>query len=128
MATLGEPVATYPDYLSISIVNIGHREVQISNIGWKAGIFKKAYAVQLIPEPTICSPLPVRLKDGEDATYLVALNKEPNWLETFGKDMLKPFPKIQVHFIYVQVFTSVGINFEKRIEKGLRKKILEAIA
>jgi hypothetical protein len=37
----------YPEYLMIRIVNIGHREAQITNIGWKVGLFRRLsrYAV-----------------------------------------------------------------------------------
>ncbi|MFZ5452098.1 MAG: hypothetical protein ACOZF2_09560 [Thermodesulfobacteriota bacterium] len=36
----------YPEFLFIRVVNIGHREAQVINIGWKAGIFRKQHAVQ----------------------------------------------------------------------------------
>ncbi len=36
----------YPEYLVIKIVNIGHREAQVTNIGWKVGLFRPQLAVQ----------------------------------------------------------------------------------
>jgi hypothetical protein len=117
----------FPEYLAIHIVNIGHRETQITDIGWKVGVFKKRYAVQTFEHGGLTSQLPIWLKDGAKAQYLIPLNKETNWLEKFGIDMLRPFPRIQVHFCSAQVFTSIGETFEARIEKGLRKKLLAAI-
>ena len=74
----------YPEYLSICIVNIGHRDAQIINIGWKVGIVKKRYAVQSTINDGMSSTIPVRLKDGEEAKFLIPLNKETNWLRDFG--------------------------------------------
>jgi hypothetical protein len=117
----------YPEYLSIYIVNIGHRDAQIINIGWKVGIFKKRYAVQSAINDGMSSTIPVRLKDGEEAKFLIPLNKETNWLREFGKKMLYPFPWLQAHFIKIQAYTSLGDTFEEKIEKSLRQKILDAL-
>ena len=126
IATPGEP-GPYPEYLIIHVVNIGHRDAQLINIGWKVGIFKKRYAVQTISHDGMSSQLPVRLKDGEEAKYLIPLGGEPDWLRDFAEKMMQPFPKLQGYLVKVQAFTSVGDTFESRIEKGLRKKFNEAI-
>jgi hypothetical protein len=63
----------HPEYLLIRIVNIGHREAQITNIGWKVGLFKKQHAIQSTIRDSISSHLPVRLKDGEEAAYYIPL-------------------------------------------------------
>lgn len=125
VVTPGVP-APYPEYLSINIVNVGHREAQITNIGWKVGILKKQYAVQTTISDGISSPIPVRLKDGDEAKYLIPLNEQTKWLENFGKDMLSPFPRIRAHFVKVQVFTSIGRTFESHIEKNLRVRLVKA--
>lgn len=126
IVTPGVP-GPHPEYLVINIVNVGHREAQIKNIGWKVGIFKKRYAVQTTTNDGTSSPLPIRLKDGEEAKYFVPLNEETKWSERFAKDMLKPFPRLQAYFVRVQAFTSVGDTFESRIEKGLREKLIETV-
>jgi hypothetical protein len=123
----------YPEYLMIRIVNIGHREAQITNIGWKVGLFRRLsrYAVQPFEfdhgriSNVASSKIPVRLKDGEEANYFVSLNEQINWLQDFSKKFLRPFPRIKSRFVKVQVFTSIGKTFEAKIEKPLRKKLIE---
>ena len=54
-----------PEFLTIRVTNIGHREAQLTNIGWKIGFFRKKHAVQTTIRDGISSELPLRLKDGE---------------------------------------------------------------
>jgi len=124
MVTPGEK-GPHPEYLVIRIVNIGHREAQITNLGWKVGLFKKQHAIQTTIRDGISSALPVRLKDGEEASYYIPLHGEYNWLEGFTKDFYQNHPKSNVKHTKIQVFTSVGKTFESTIEKGLQKKISE---
>lgn len=124
IVTPGVP-APYPEYLSIYVVNVGRREAQITNIGWKTGVFKKQHAIQTPPYNQFSSPLPIRLKDGEEAKYLIELSKADDWLKGFTKDMLSPFPRIQCRFAKLRVFTSIGKTFESGLEDGLKKKIVE---
>jgi hypothetical protein len=114
----------HPEYLVIRIVNIGHREAQITNIGWKVGIFKKQHAIQTTIRDGISSPLPARLWDGEEASYLIPLEGEYKWLESFIKDFFQNHIKLRVKHTKIQVFTSVGKTFESTIEKGLQNKFL----
>ncbi len=115
----------YPEYLSIYVVNIGHRDAQLISIGWKIGFFKKRYAVQTTESGGLSSPLPIRLKDGEEAKYLIPLSTKDDWLKEFVDKMLTPFPRLQSRFIRIQAFTSIGKTFESKIEGSLRKKIIE---
>jgi hypothetical protein len=126
IVTPGTP-GPWPEYLSINIVNVGHREAQITNIGWKVGVLRKQHAIQTTINDGMSSPIPVRLRDGEEAKYLIPLNERTNWLEDFGTKMLTPLPWLQVRFIRVQVFTSIGKTFEAPIEPGLQKMLREAI-
>jgi len=122
------------EWLMIRIINIGHREAQITNVGWKVGFFKKQHAIQMnfdTPpgQSGISSPIPVRLKDGEEANYYIPLKtSEMDWIREMMIDtFLQPHPKIRSRFLKIQAFTSVGNVFQARTEKGLRKKILEEI-
>ena len=116
------------DWLVLKIVNIGHREAQIINIGWKIGFFKKQHSIQMnFDNAGLSSPIPVRLKDGEVARFYIPLDLESNWINSFIKDYLQPHPKTRSRYIKILAFTSVGDVFKSRIEKGLRKKILEKI-
>jgi hypothetical protein len=110
-----------PEYLNIRVVNVGHREAQISNIGWKFGFLKKQHAIQMLEDNTISSALPVRLKDGEEANYFISLND--GWLGEYIDDFLRPFPWIKKHFVKVVVHTSLGTKFESNIENSLKSEI-----
>lgn len=126
IVTPGIPESARNEYLAIHVVNIGHREAQITNVGWKAGIFKKRYAVQTNFMAGNSSSLPIRLRDGEEARYFVPLNEESDWLSGFGRDMLSR-DWVQAYFLRIQVSTSVGVTVESRIEKGLRTKLIETM-
>ena len=124
LVTPGTP-KPWPEYISINIINIGHRDAQITYIGWKIGIFHKRYAVQSIINDGLSSSLPIRLRDGEEARYMIPLN-ETNWLENFALKMLSPYTSIQCRFARVQIFTSIGKTFEAPMEKSLQKKLVDA--
>ena len=119
----------HPEYILIHIVNIGQREVQINNIGWTVGLFKKQrqYAVQVIEPDRLSSPLPVWLRYGEQANYYIPLGKKREWLEGFINDFYKLRPKSRVKHTKIQASTSIGKTFESTIEKVLQKIILESI-
>lgn len=122
--TPGTP-GPHREYVVIKIVNIGHREAQITGVGWKVGFFRRQAAVHITINDGMSSSIPIRLKDGEEAHYYIPLNKI-NWLQNFARDFLKSFPTIKSRFIKVAVSTSVGKWFEERIEKSLRKMLVEA--
>jgi hypothetical protein len=116
----------HPEYLMIEIVNIGRREAQITNIGWKVGLLRQRFAVHITTNDGMSSTIPVRLRDGEEARFFTPLNGQSMWLQNFARDFLLPFPKIKSRFVKVRAFTSVSRNFEKTIEQGLREKLVEA--
>lgn len=116
----------HPDYLLIKVVNIGHREAQVTGIGWKVGFFRRQYAVQITITDVMSSPIPVRLKDGEEANFFIPLDEQTNWLKNFVRDFLKRSPRIRSRFVKVQVSTSIGKTFSQRIEEDLRKLIVKA--
>lgn len=116
----------HPEYLVINIVNIGHREAQITKVGWKIGLFRPQYAFQTtMTGDGISSPIPVRLKDGEGAKFFIPLDGSLHWLEKFARDYLISFPSIKSRFVKICVSTSIGKTFEQRIEEGLRKLLVQ---
>lgn len=124
MAGLG--TGHFPDYLYISIVNTGFRKALVTGIGWKVGVFRKRYAIQITDKSPWSSPVPVELTDGQEAQYLVPFAGEADWLNAFAKDFLGKHPVLLSRFGTLQVFTSVGKTFQKRIEGNLREKLIEA--
>jgi hypothetical protein len=114
-------------YLVIYIVNAGHRDAQVTGIGWKVGFINKKYGQTIIINGPHSSPIPIRLKDGEEATYSIPLQGETRWSEDFIQKFLNPHPKFNLFFTKVQIFTSIGKVFESKIEKGLRNKLMEIV-
>lgn len=118
----------YPEFLYISVVNKGFQEAQLTNIGWKIGLFKKQHAIQsIIQNDGISSSMPIRLKNGEEAKYFIPLNEETNWINNFVEQFLKSNHRRRINHIRIQAFTSIDKVFESKIDKSLKKKILEAI-
>ncbi|SMN17354.1 hypothetical protein CRYPA_1465 [uncultured Candidatus Thioglobus sp.] len=122
--TPGEP-GPHPECLAIKIVNVGHREAQISNLTWKTGIFKKSYAVQMTTRDLLSSPMPHRIKDGEEANYFIELDRNNDWINKFIKDFLPNFPSLRLWFIRFRVHTSIGKNFSTKLESSLKKLCLD---
>jgi hypothetical protein len=124
MITPGQ-AGPHPEYLAIKIVNIGHREAQISNLTWKTGIFKKSYAVQTTTRDLISSPMPHRIKDGEEASYFIELDSNNDWINIFIKDFLPNFPSLRLWFIRFRVHTSIGKSFSTKLESSFKKLCLK---
>ncbi len=118
--------APYPEFVAFRIVNTGDRPIRITNIGWKIGVFRKRYALQLHDAP-MSSPLPIDLTHGQEATWYVPLDaRDEPWLVYFAKGMLLPHYRSAVWSMRAQFHSSVGFVFETRLEKGLRQKLKEA--
>jgi hypothetical protein len=126
MVTPGVP-GPHPEYLWITAVNIGHRDAQITTISWRVGLLWPQRGIQSTINDGVSSPLPIRLKDGEEARWLIPLKGEGRWVEDFVAKFLQPNPRIRSHFIWLVIYTSVGRSFKTRIEKGLREALLEAV-
>ena len=117
-----------PDYMQISIVNKGVRPANITSVGWAVGLFKKQYAVQLFGD-TYSDTLPKLLNEGEEVKLLVKFHDnlgDDDWIISFPKKFLFKNPKFRTATMKSVVYTSVGQNFKKRIEKTLRKVLLKA--
>ena len=70
------------------------------------------------PFTMVFRPLPIILKDGEEALYFIPLNEGTDWLRYFGEGMIRPWPSVQVHFVRIQAFTSLGAVFQSKIENA----------
>jgi hypothetical protein len=115
----------YPEYLLISAINTGHRIATITNVGWEVGLFRKRHAIQVVHKDIYSSGLPAKIDDGEEARWMIPLDLDRNWIESFSKDFLMPYPRWNLFWMKLQIHTSVGKTFKRRIEKSLRLKLLE---
>lgn len=119
----------YPEYIAIRIVNSGNRDVKITSIGWQVGFFKaqRQHAIQIIDKDGLSSDLPILLRYGEEANYLIHLGVNREWLEKFIKDCYIGHHKSRVKYTKIWVSTSIGKTFKSTIEKGLQNIILKSI-
>jgi len=77
-----------PDYVYISLVNRRSGKARIAGIGWKIGLFKKSYAIQIPDKWPWSSSLPIELAQGREAQFLGArtarTNREPRRLPSWA--------------------------------------------
>lgn len=115
-----------PEFAVFHIVNTGDRPIQVKQIGWKVGLFRKQFAVQIY-DPSQSSNLPIELTHGQEASWYIPLSaKEKPWLEYFAKVMLLPHSRTALWTLRGRIFTSVGYMFETRLEKSLMIKLKES--
>jgi len=115
-----------PEFIVFRVVNTGERPIRITQIGWRVGLFKKRYAVQM-HDAAQSNKLPVDLEHGQEAQWFVPLDaRQEPWLVYFARGMLTPNPRISLLTLRGQVFTSLGTVFEVWPEPTLRKKLRDA--
>jgi len=117
------------DFCQIRIVNAGIRPVNITNIGWEAGLFKnKIYIIQMLGFPGFDN-VPKKLQEGEEATFMIPFNLNGNgddWIIRFPQTVTEKSPK-SINRIKAVVFTSIGHSFKVKVEKNLIKKLKESL-
>lgn len=121
-----------PRYLTIEIVNIGVRPIKVVSVGWTIGLFKKQSYIQILTKDNTdilanlySSNLPIKLNEGDEAKWLIPLDKEDNWVDMF-KENLSFFTRWDLRFTRLVVYTSHGISFKTAIGDGLKKELLKA--
>ncbi len=80
--------APYPEFVQFKIANSGDRNFCLNQIGWRAGILRKRYALQG-HERSTSSHLPVELTHGQEANWLVPMSlPDRKWATQFAKKFL----------------------------------------
>jgi len=116
----------HPEYLVIGATNVGHREAQITGIGWRIGLLRTRIVEQMpMWNDGISSPLPSRLRDGDEARYYFPLSGVTRWLDDLTQNVPLPRAKWYLRFARVRVYTSVGKVFEAPLEPGLRRRLVK---
>jgi hypothetical protein len=124
--TPGEKRGSYPEIIVFRLVNTGDRVIRVTQIGWKVGLWKKRYAVQMCDQ-TQSSPMPVELSHGQEASWVIPLDaRDEPWIEYFANGMLSPNKRLACATLKAQFHTSIGEVFEAKPEPGLRKKFIAA--
>ncbi len=120
------------EYVNFSIVNTGDRPIRVTNIGWKLGLFKKRFAVQMPGgEPHINSPLPVDLTHSQTANWFVStedVHDGENWLQDFGGKMIAGRSVwLNLLTLRAQAYTSTGHVFSVKPSRDLIKLLHKAV-
>jgi hypothetical protein len=115
-----------PEFVMFKVVNAGDRPVRITQIGWKVGLYRKRYAVQMY-EASLSSKLPVDLSHGQEASWMVPLAaRDEPWLTYFAKGMLMPNYRTACFTLRGCAYSSIGHAFETKPEGNLLSKLREA--
>ena len=116
----------YPELVLFNIVNTGDRPIRVIQIGWRTGLFRKRYAVQMYDESQ-SSPLPIELSHGQEATWMIPLSaRDEPWTEYFARDFLLPHYRTALRTLRGRFITSVGHVFEKKPEQNFVNHLKEA--
>ena len=116
----------YPEFAVFRIVNTGDRPITITQLGWKVGLLRKRFAVQMCDQIQ-SSKLPIQITHGQEAAWYVPLAaREETWTEYFAKGMLVPNYRTALWTLRAQFFSSVGYVFEAKPEEGLMRRLRTA--
>ena len=116
----------YPEYATFRVVNTGDRPITVTQIGWRVGLLRKRFAVQMY-EQTMSSKMSIELTHGQEAVWYVPLvAREETWTEYFADGMLMPHYRMALWTLRAQFFTSIGHVFEARPEEGLLRRLRAA--
>ncbi len=122
----GTDLGPGPKYLSVEVSNVGRRAATVTHIYWKTGIFRKKNYVWLVPQNPYSANIPVKLNDGDQATFMDLMTKFESFNEKIAKEDLSGWAsELKARFVRVGVGTSTGDTFESRVDKSLRTHILE---
>jgi hypothetical protein len=121
LTTIQDEDTVMGDYVTISVVNVGNREVTITGIGWSLP-FKKTKLVIIPGAPKYSTKIPARLRDGEEADFFMSAKPGPaeqDWIPKL-KQYLGWAPRLKVRFLRAHVRTSVGKTFTTRLGRHVR--------
>ena len=113
--------------INIEVTNLTHRPVTISGIGWRVGILRRQYFVQ-IPDyrDPLTFRLPTKLDYGERANYNFPREEFLNNASTICSQISTIWPWLSERFIFLEVATSgVPGDFRFRVERVLAKSLVE---
>jgi hypothetical protein len=119
-------VSQQPDFLMITVTNIGRRAVTVTGLLWKNRLIRRRAVFQIPGETPLSAQIPKRLQDGEQASFSVLLGA---WVPDHGLaapiKALIPRPRwLPVRFLRMLVQTSTGEVVSAPIDKELRQWLL----
>jgi hypothetical protein len=115
-----------PEFVQIGVTSVGSRVARVTSVGYRVGVRKKQLAIQTTEQTPISDPMPKDLTDGQEAQWMIPLDRQDNWIDRFCKDFLLPNWRIRLWSTRLQVYTSVGQVFEARFEPSIKRRLAEA--
>jgi hypothetical protein len=120
---LGSP---HLSVVSVHVTNTSQRPTVITNVGFTFGFWRwKRYAIINLPLTHISAGIPKSLVDGESASWSIALNPQPNWIEDIADNF--GVTRLSRHTWRFQIHTSNGGTTVIRPEKNLRDMLKAAV-
>ena len=113
------------EVVSISVTNLGTRQFTLTGIYWVSFFLKRKHYLQFIDANALSSKLPIQLKDGEQATYLIPLKE---WVKNAQPELVlgpRFLAFLWSRLIFLQVSTTHGKRYTFRIKKGLHQLIAD---
>lgn len=124
---LGSPGADpHQRYIWVSVTNIGRRTATLNNICLRCGLpwsrspFLPARHAVLLFDPSLSTPTPVTLRDGESASYFVKIEQA-----TYHTLLEKPFG-VSSRLMTFFASDALGNQFHVKPSKDLRKHMQES--
>jgi hypothetical protein len=113
-----------PEFVTVTVTNVGTRSFTLSTIYWQTGVFKRTTYLMVIPVNEYSSRFPLKLADGDQAMYSIPI-------DDFRRNSLPKFQSqprflsfIWSRFIFVRIVTTTGDGFKFRINRTLRDEIV----
>ncbi len=114
------------NYVGITVTNIADRIVTINSVGWTVGKKKKKkHCIQPF-RSNESSQCPLILSYGESGTFLIPLDIESSWINSFSNDFVEDCSENNLKTLRLQVHTSVGKTIEIVPEKNLLEELIKA--
>jgi hypothetical protein len=121
---VGPPGAPRPEVVHVTVVNVGRRPAQVETLNWRIGRFRRSWFFWMRPVEFNSSALPIRLEEGQRATYSMAAERTPEIFEPLARDVTRSWVRRRFAPVYVLANTSTGQTFAQQVERDLRTRIV----
>jgi hypothetical protein len=121
----GRRVEPPPEFLYITVRNVGSRSAIVEGVGWRRRPWGKLHGYQAF-DPTAGFPAPpVKVAAGSAHHFRLPLNHtEMQWGESFLKDFVGRWPRLGVRLVRAHAWTPAGDQFYAPLEESLRRWLI----
>jgi hypothetical protein len=117
----------HPAFVVVKLVNLGDRPIHINSLGWKSGLFKKKYALQIVHATPFSQGLPVSLEHGKEAQWHIPTDmRDGGWYKYLASGFLLSNSKKAIKTLRIIAYTSTGHEFVAKPETSLIDELIKA--